>query len=364
MRNPYLRGIYDANGELIDGTTNNNGGERYNSRVYFTPDEGATYYVSAGGYSNRTGTYTLRVSKNPADDYAADATTTGTVVVGGLGHGQCRILRRPGLVRGDPGGGQALSVRPQGTWSGGGTLYDPYLRGIYDEDSDRIDGTTNDDGGRVRNSRVYFTPDEGATYYVSAGADPRLCRHLLCRHLHAVGGRGRWHVTLSSEAAPHGMRFRAMPTPQRQRGDDQGVFGRRDLEGRDGVHPRQHPAGHWQGGEFIMPDDYSANVQTTGAVAVGGSATGVIETAHDHDWFAVDLVAGRTYNISLRGRPTYDGTLTNPYLDGVHDANGNFTANTSDDDGGEGLNSRVAFTPTADGTYYVAAGAYGDEVGT
>ena len=60
---------------------------------------------------------------------------------------------------------------PQGTWSGGGTLYDPYLRGIYDEDSDRIDGTTNDDGGRVRNSRVYFTPDEGATYYVSAGAD-------------------------------------------------------------------------------------------------------------------------------------------------------------------------------------------------
>ena len=113
-----------------------------------------------------------------------------------------------------------------------------------------------------------------------------------------------------------------------------------------------------------MPDDYSANVQTTGAVAVGGSATGVIETAHDQDWFTVDLVAGRTYNISLRGRPTYDGTLTNPYLDGVHDANGNFTANTSDDDGGEGLNSRVAFTPTADGTYYVAAGAYGDEVGT
>ena len=59
----------------------------------------------------------------------------------------------------------------EGSSSGGGTLYDPYLRGIYDEDSDRIDGTTNDGGGRVRNSRVYFTPDEGATYYVSAGAD-------------------------------------------------------------------------------------------------------------------------------------------------------------------------------------------------
>ena len=58
----------------------------------------------------------------------------------------------------------------EGSPTGGGTLYDPYLRGIYDEDGDRIESTTDDDGGVGRNSRVYFTPDEGATYYVSAGA--------------------------------------------------------------------------------------------------------------------------------------------------------------------------------------------------
>ena len=38
-----------------------------------------------------------------------------------------------------------------------------------------------------------------------------------------------------------------------------------------------------------MPDDYSATTQTTGAVAVGGPATGEIETGGDRDWFAVTL---------------------------------------------------------------------------
>ena len=52
-----------------------------------------------------------------------------------------------------------------------------------------------------------------------------------------------------------------------------------------------------------MPDDCSADLQTTGAVAVGGSATGTIETAYDQDWFAVELVAGRTYRFDLQGSP-------------------------------------------------------------
>ena len=61
-----------------------------------------------------------------------------------------------------------------------------------------------------------------------------------------------------------------------------------------------------------MSDDYSADRFTTGAVEVGGSATGTIETAYDHDWFAVELVAGRTYQFDLQGSPGGGGRFPTP----------------------------------------------------
>ena len=223
LRNPYLRGIYDANGELIDGTTNDNGGASHDTRVYFTPDEDATYYVSAGGYSNRTGTYTLRVSENPADDYAADATTTGTVAVGGSATGNVGYFGDRDWFAVTLEAGKTYQFDLEGIWSWSGTLRDPYLRGIYDAGGNRIDGTTNDDGGRVRNSRVSFTPNEDATYYVSAGSD-----------------HDYWTGTYTLR-----------------------------------VSESENPAG-----------DYAADPATTGTVVVDGWVTGTIGTPGDRDWFA------------------------------------------------------------------------------
>ena len=96
-------------------------------------------------------------------------------------------------------------------------------------------------------------------------------------------------------------------------------------------------------------------------MTVDGSATGEIGYAGDRDWFAVELDAGETYYIDLKGRLTEDGTLLDPYLRGIHDAAGNLISGTDDDDGGTDLNSRVTFQPTETGTYYIAAGgeAYG-----
>ena len=305
LRNPYLRGIYDANGELIDGTTNNNGGESYDSRVYFTPDEDATYYVSAGGYSNRTGTYTLRVSENPADDYAADATTTGTVVVGGSATGNVGYYGDRDWFAVTLEAGKTYQFDLEGTWSWSGTLYDPYLRGIYDAGGNRIDGTTNDDGGRVRNSRVSFTPNEDATYYVSAGSD---------RDYSGTYYTGTYTLRVSES---------------------------------------ENPAG-----------DYAANATTTGTVVVGGGpATGNIDSPGDRDWFAVDLEEGKTYRFDLRGSRN-DGTLPDPYLRGIYDEDGELIDGTTNDNGGWRNNSHVGFTPDESATYYVSAGAYRDYTGT
>ena len=62
-------------------------------------------------------------------------------------------------------------------------------------------------------------------------------------------------------------------------------------------------------------------------------------------------------------------TLLNPYIRGIHDANGRLISDTTDYASGPNSNSEVLFTPDEDGTYYVAAGSYmggvrEDDVGT
>ena len=117
----------------------------------------------------------------------------------------------------------------------------------------------------------------------------------------------------------------------------------------------------------VSVDDFRGDTGTTGTVGVGDSVTGEIEAQGDEDWFAVTLEAGKTYQIDMEGSPTDGGTLENPFLHTMRDADGNYLrlANgrqnifTSDQDSGEGLNSRVTFTPDEDGTYYVVAASGG-----
>ena len=90
----------------------------------------------------------------------------------------------------------------------------------------------------------------------------------------------------------------------------------------------------------------------------GDTATGRIGSNGDRDWFAVELVAGRSYVIDLRGSPTGDGTLNDPHLRGIYDADGNLIPRTTNDDGGQGYNSRLTFTATESGPHHIAAGAY------
>ena len=166
---PYLRGIHDADGDLIAGTTNNHDGTGNNSRVGFTATEDATYYVSAGAYGTYVGTYTLSVTE-VTDDFTAGTDTAGAVAVGGSATGEIELGRDRDWFAVTLEAGKTYRFDLEGSGTDAGTLYDPYLRGIHDTDGDLISGTTNDDGGAGLNSRVEFTATEDATYYVSAGA--------------------------------------------------------------------------------------------------------------------------------------------------------------------------------------------------
>jgi len=94
-------------------------------------------------------------------------------------------------------------------------------------------------------------------------------------------------------------------------------------------------------------DDGYAGVLATGRVAVGGRATGTVDTPGDRDWFAVDLVAQQAYRFRLSG-----STLPNPNLF-LRDASG---AMLSYNDDAAGHDAELVFTPTAGGTFWLDAG--------
>ncbi|MBI3438842.1 MAG: M10 family metallopeptidase C-terminal domain-containing protein, partial [Proteobacteria bacterium] len=99
-------------------------------------------------------------------------------------------------------------------------------------------------------------------------------------------------------------------------------------------------------------DVIPANTSTTFTLAIGSSETGVINSVGDHDWFAVNLVAGQSYAFTMTG----NGSLSDTYLE-LHDSAGTLLA--IDDDGiAPGGGSLLRFTASSTGTYYISAQAF------
>ena len=313
LRNPYLRGVYDADGNRIGGTTDNNGGTGHNARLLFEPENGGTHYIAAGANGHRTGTYRVSVAEvddDPpdgsgttgtaaagVDDHPAGTGTTGTVTAGGSATGEIERSGDRDWFAVTLEAGKSYRIDLEGSPTDAGTLRNPYLRGVYDADGNLIRGTTDNNGGTGHNARLFFEPENGGIHYIAAGAN---------------GDRtGTYRVSVAD-----------------------------------------------------VSDDHPGGTGTTGTVSVGGSATGEIERSGDRDWFAVTLEAGKSYRIDLEGSPTDAGTLRNPYLRGVYDADGNRIGGTTDNNGGTGHNARLVFEPENAGTHYIAAGANGDRTGT
>ena len=95
-------------------------------------------------------------------------------------------------------------------------------------------------------------------------------------------------------------------------------------------------------------DDFAYDTGTTGSVAVNAAATtGLIEVGGDADLFRVQLSAGQAYSFTLERTPS---GLNDPYLTLWNSA---LDRLAEDDDSAGGGNSRIGFTPTASGTYYL-----------
>ena len=105
-----------------------------------------------------------------------------------------------------------------------------------------------------------------------------------------------------------------------------------------------------------MPDTVPDNSTTTVSLTLGTPVAGTIDTLADHDWYAITLVAGQTYSITVDEGG--DTGLGDSYLR-LRDSAGALLA--ENDDGGQGTSSQLVFTATASGTYYVDVGAWDDQ---
>ena len=404
LHDPYFYGIHDANGTLIDGTEDDHDGRGLNSRILFVPDADGAYYLAAGADKSYMGTYRLGVTET-VPDLAADTGTSGRVTVGGyvdglIEHGGDQDWYAVTLE-----GGRTYRIDLEGSGTGRGTIFNPKITGIYNLLGNYMPGTEDYGSGVRFNDRVFFTPSFGATYFIGATAfGPEFGTYRLSvregRDDYAattdtsatvpVGGSatgeidfqgdrdwfaveleagGVYKVELYGEAAGLGtIRWPRLHGIYDSDGDR--IDGTKDDNGQrtsrvtfradaGGTHYIAAGSSHdsYVGAYSLSVrklalDDHRADSDTSATVAIGGSATGNIETKGDRDWFAVDLEAGKSYRIDLEGTSKGHGTLFDPAILGIHDSNGDRIANTENNNGYDKYDSVVIFTPEADGAYY------------
>ena len=242
------------------------------------------------------------VSEGDGEDLPADTTTTttGKVEVGGSVTGNIASASDRDWFRVDLKKDKRYQIDLEGADTNRGTLTDPLLNAMRDASDNSISGTANDDSGVGINARTIFTAPEDGTHYVVAAANGATGTYTLSVILLGTNG--------ASEA---------------------------DL-------------------------DFPVTTAATGRVEVGASATDNIDPGDDLDGFRVYLEAGKRYRFDLEGADTGRGTLEDPALTLYGDS---FDAShhiSEDDDGGEGLNSRLTYTATATGTYHLQVESFSD----
>lgn len=303
LGDPRIVAIHRPNGALLPGSSNDDWGGGFDSRVVLRAPVDGIYRITVGGDEGSTGGYRLGLREEAVSAVDAVGSTPATAAVlsdgsvtGTIDSPYDTDWYRVTLVE-----GRSYRFDLRGESSGGGTLADPVITGLYDRSGTLIAGTAIGTGGVGTDAQLVFTAPSPGRYFLSAGG------YFL--------DTGSYTLEVTGLGVP--------------------------------------------GSDADLPAD-----RTTTAVVRPAGVTSDIGTAGDVDWFQLRLQAGQSSVIELRGADTDGGTLQDPLILGIYGANGVALPGTADDDGGVGLDSRVAFTAPSTGTFYVAAASYGSGTGT
>ena len=334
LANP-LPTLFDDSSTVV--ASDDDGGSGLNSQIVFTPSVSGTFWVEVSSSDGGDGRYTLSGSTqaapdppgggdddggssgdddddidlpNPNDDFPQNTSSTGLVDLTGTGSsGTLEVAGDDDWFRMELAGGQTYTLEVTGSGAGGGTLFNPNIA-VYDNNSTLIIEDLNPANGS--RAELQFTPETSGTYWLEVFSENESV--------------GTYTVTAENE-------------------------GGGGSQPPDGGDPDPTPT-----------DDFAGGLSSNGSVALGGTASGDLETSGDRDWFSVQLTGGQDYTFDVSGAESGGGTLTDPFVV-LRDGDGNFI--DQDEDGGTGANTSLSFTPATSGTYWLEVRSFGiDPVGT
>ncbi len=245
----YILGIYDSAGVQLQPAQYSPG----DSWQTFTPAQTGTYYIHAGSRRSfdAVGGYVVSVRQLPADDLAADTSTTSNLIVGGRANGVIGTLQDVDWHRaqltagteyvfdiaahygGNPKTGVGSFAGDRHSLLGWNLTTNVFFGGLYDSGGNEL---TNAAKFGDSPYRITFTPKTSGTYYVSTKTEFSYY-HLL----------GNYTVSLQTSAT-------------------------------------------------ATLDDFPANTSTTGVLTIAPPLKGRIDYIQDADYIKVALVPGRAYS--------------------------------------------------------------------
>ena len=248
---PYIRGVYYASGVRISGNADDSGSYKsLGGLVQFTAPEDGTHYVSVSHGGDKwwlpcvcdLGSYQMAIyDVTHIDDYSADTATEGTLRMGQWKQGKVEKAHDKDWYAVDLTTGTRYRILVQDRCSV------PWQRSC-------------DDRGTLWYPSLHGIHDSDGTMIPNSGAGSGSGLEESALKAFTTSSDGRYYVS----------------------GGGTGTY-RAKIEN-------------------LGARDQTADVNINGHVVVGGYVQGQIDFPGDRDWFAVDLQAGHTYEIDMRGR--------------------------------------------------------------
>ncbi len=365
----------------------------------FSPTTSGTYYLSATGYNDgHTGDYQLSLG---TDDYRNNTATTGTVSPGGTATGTIGVNGDRDWFAVTFQAGFSYNIAMEGTGATGeldrpeffvrnaaGTSlfnasdadFNGFVEGRFAATTTGtyyIDATGYNDGTNGDYTLTVgtddYTNDTSTTGTIAPGGTAS-------GTIGSFGDRDWFEITLQS-----GFSYNILMDGTGANGDlARPEFFVRDAAGTVVQNRADADANGTTGGIFTATADGTYYIEATGfndgvrgdytlfvgtdearsttatqqTIDVDGSVSGTIGGNGDRDWYGVTLEAGFSYAITMDGTGTTT-ELSRPEFF-VYNAAGTQVANFSDGNGDGTVSS--LYTPTSDGTYYIAATGFNDGV--